>query len=218
MKRLNDIFPDFDSFKGLFSAIQTNFGTDDDNNPLLWPDDDSTSLEDKDFEFYSLHAKKWVTTAIEALDEAGRLARLPNVICAHFGSNWEKLYNAYFVDEYNPIENYSMKEVREPDLEEKIDTEANSKVESKTESGVYGFNSSEAVPATTADNTTEGLKTNNFGSSTKTNKGKETLTRAGNIGTMTSQMMLQSELDIRKFDYWKRVFDDLDKIFCLGVY
>lgn len=218
MKRLNDIFPTFNDFKGLLASIQTAFGVDNDNNPLLWSDKDGSDLELLDFDFYEERKTKIITTLLESFYDENAMTGLPSLVALRFGANWKEVYDAYFLTDYKPLENYAMKEERVPDLEEKIDTDANSKTESKTSTSVYGFNSEEASPASDADNTTEGLKVNNFGSSTKTNKGKETLTRSGNIGVTTSQQMLQSEIQLREFDYWKMVFDELDKLLCRGIY
>ena len=111
-----------------------------------------------------------------------------------------------------------MLEERTPNLTEVIDTEENAKSENKTSNAVYGFNSSEAVPTSDTDSNTESLKANNFGKSTKSNTGQETLTRSGNIGTLTSQSMLESEIKLRRFDYWHDIFEGCSKILCLGIY
>lgn len=45
-----------------------------------------------------------------------------------------------------------------------------------------------------------------------------TLTRRGNIGVTTSQQMLESELELRKYDLIERMFSDCDKLLTLSVY
>lgn len=55
-------------------------------------------------------------------------------------------------------------------------------------------------------------------SETETETGTRTLTRSGNIGVTTSQQMLQSELELRKFDFMEEVFKCFDRILCGSVY
>lgn len=45
-----------------------------------------------------------------------------------------------------------------------------------------------------------------------------TLARSGNIGVTTSQQMLQSEIDLRKWLYYQSVFNDIDSILTLSIY
>ena len=44
------------------------------------------------------------------------------------------------------------------------------------------------------------------------------LTRSGNIGVTTSQQMLQSEIELRKWLYYQSVFNDIDSILTLSIY
>ena len=44
------------------------------------------------------------------------------------------------------------------------------------------------------------------------------LTRSGNIGVTTSQQMLQSEIELRKWVYYQSVFNDIDTILTLSIY
>lgn len=55
-------------------------------------------------------------------------------------------------------------------------------------------------------------------SETETETGTRTLTRSGNIGVTTSQQMLQSEIELRKFDFLEEVFKCFDKVICASVY
>ena len=43
-------------------------------------------------------------------------------------------------------------------------------------------------------------------------------TTSGNIGVTTSQQMLESELELRKYDLLSVVFEDCDSILCLNIY
>ena len=43
-------------------------------------------------------------------------------------------------------------------------------------------------------------------------------TKSGNIGVTTSQQMLESELELRKYDLLSVVFEDCDSVLCLNIY
>lgn len=62
--------------------------------------------------------------------------------------------------------------------------------------------------------------TKNTGNSTKTSTdtNTHTLTRKGNIGVTTSQQMIQSERDLWAFQFYDRVFSDIDKLLTIPVY
>lgn len=44
------------------------------------------------------------------------------------------------------------------------------------------------------------------------------LTRSGNIGTLTTQAMLTSEIELRKWLFYESVFNDIDTILTLSIY
>lgn len=133
-----------------------------------------------------------------------------------FGGNWERIYNAYFILTYNPLENYDMTQTRTPDLDydTKVNRDQSTKVETDAKTKVVPFNATN--PTLTGESegestTTEAAENNEI--STHTDEtGTDTLTRHGNIGVTTSQQMLQSELDLRRLDFQKLIFDDLDKV------
>ena len=55
-----------------------------------------------------------------------------------------------------------------------------------------------------------------------TNNGSEDtqreLNRSGNIGVTTTQQMMQSEIELWQWNFFKTVFDDIDKVCCLDIY
>lgn len=53
---------------------------------------------------------------------------------------------------------------------------------------------------------------------TASGKDERELTRSGNIGTTTSQMMLESSLELWKWNFFCDIFKDVDSIFALSVY
>lgn len=129
-------------------------------------------------------------------------------------------------------------ETETPNITETIHAETNSKLKTDGSSSgnVYGFGSSASTPLNEGESsqTTQGSKDDNYtdserretgtrsvsGSSGETEKetGTRRLTRSGNIGVTTSQQMLQSEIELRKFDFLEEVFKCFDKVICASVY
>lgn len=114
-------------------------------------------------------------------------------------------------------------------------------------SGLYGFNSSEAVNDTTTNGTSEGTSETERESNTDTTRGSSsnmnttnaenetaenvehsdtahtesethTLTRSGNVGVTTSQQMIQSERELWSFNFFLGVFKDIDSVLAIKVY
>ena len=151
---------------------------------------------------------------------------LANVIYKRFGVKWKKIYDA-LMTQYNPLENYNMYEKRTPDLTDERTpditlTEDNTiTTNTDSETSINGFNSTESNPS----NDTVGNQTNTIdrtntetGKETTTHTGKEELERSGNIGVTTSQQMLESEIKLRQYDFYKQIYKDVDSILCLGIY
>ena len=140
--------------------------------------------------------------SISPLLEHSALDKVASIIVMKFGDKWNRLYDAFITSVYNPIENYSMTETEK--------TNSKVKVTSSGKSGTYGFNSDNSVP--TGESSTETTSEGNA------NDNNRTLTRSGNIGVTTSQQMLQSELDLRKWNFANMLYDDVDSICCLSIY
>lgn len=142
-------------------------------------------------------------------------------IAMKYALKWWKISQAITTN-YKPLENYDLNEIRTPDLREELTRKQNTdtNVNQTTESGIYGFNSTESQPTATGtgDTHTTGLKANNEIADTKTNTGTESLTRHGNIGVTTSQQMLESEIKLRQYNFIEEVFKDIDSILCLKIY
>lgn len=51
-----------------------------------------------------------------------------------------------------------------------------------------------------------------------TDAATHSLTRKGNIGVTTSQQMLESEIEVRKWLYFENVMQDIDKLLTLSIY
>lgn len=149
-------------------------------------------------------------------------SKIGKVAFARYGDNWLDIWNAYFLTDYKPLENYSMVQERKPDLKYKGKTsrEQDTKIETSGTTSSVPFNETEStlVGETSGDSETTEQKASNYIESENSETGKEALTRSGNIGVTTSQQMLQSELDLRKLDFVKRVFEDVDSIILRDFY
>lgn len=154
---------------------------------------------DLDTEYVYLHSGD---KSISPLLEQTSLDKVASIIVSKFGDKWNRLYDAFITRVYNPIENYSMTETEK--------TNSKVKVTSSGTAGTYGFNSDSSVP--TGESSTE---TTSEGNADDNNR---ELTRSGNIGVTTSQQMLQSELDLRKWNFADMLYQDVDSICTLSIY
>lgn len=138
---------------------------------------------------------------------------LVEVIYNRFHEKWVRIYNSFYAT-YNPIDNYNMLQERTPDL---VDT-TNGGVSSTSETNGkrWGFNSTSATNPRPTDRNDGTSKTTT--NSKTTYKGKDTITRKGNIGVTTTQQMIESELELRKHDFYEIIFKDIDSILCLEIY
>lgn len=163
-----------------------------------------------------------------------------------FNTAWSYQYKALTAD-YNPIHNYDSVE-NSTDTHEYTGTQTMEHETTKnntdtpditrTSNGsndsagsLYGFNSTAAVPSDEANGTSQstdketGTVTSNGtenGTNTRTDNLKETitheLTRSGNIGVTTSQQMIESELELRKKQFYNIMIRDIINFLCLPIY
>ena len=148
-------------------------------------------------------------------------AYLMQEVANKYAYKWYKIALALTTN-YKPLENYDMEEIRTPDLQEDItrNEEKDVNVHQDSESGIYGFNSTDSNPTATGtgDTHTTGASAKNEIVDSKTNTGTETLTRHGNIGVTTSQQMLESEIKLRQYNFIEEVYKDIDSVLCLKMY
>lgn len=143
------------------------------------------------------------------------------VITGRFKDKWDKISLALKTD-YAPLENYSMEEKESTNTNVKTTSKGSSSSNgtSGSDSGVYGYNSIESTPSSTSKSN---ANQENQQSSEDSVVGSEDdnyrkLTRHGNIGVTTSQQMLQSEIELRQYDFVKEIFKDIDSMLCLKCY
>lgn len=155
-----------------------------------------------DLEYYLNHSgEKYISPLVNKLyefDISTYLSKLASVIILKFKDKWNKLYDAFINSEYNPIENYSMVE----------DEKVGSKMKVSSDNNTFGFNTIETngVGASKIETETSGEFDDNH----------RQLKRSGNIGVTTSQQMLLSEIELRKWNFYNMIMDDIDTIMCLA--
>lgn len=193
-----DIFSDYDF--DLFDELGSTFYYDNSRKPL------------KTLYYYRFKGLDLSDT--EGLENFFK--RIGKIAYSRFGDNWEAIYKAYFATPYRPLENYDMEQVRTPLLDTTNTTtrKQDTKVETGGTTSVVPFNSTTPTQtsASTGESETTEEKTKNEIEGKVEERGTDTLTRHGNIGVTTSQQMLQSELDLRKLDFQKLIFRDIEKI------
>ena len=131
------------------------------------------------------------------------------------------------MEAYNPLENYNMTQTETPGIThestKKVTTDVTTSVtDTSSDSSIYGFNDSNPSPSAKVENsgttTVSGDGENNIEHTLETETGTRGLTRSGNIGVTTSQQMLTAEFEVRKYDFFKTIYNDIDKILCLKIY
>lgn len=191
----------------------------------------STNVEQLNQDYYLSHSgDKYISPFVERLYNDGKTASeissyVASICYNRFSEKWKKIYSA-LMTEYKPLENYSMEEIRTPDLTdedtENVGSEITTERTTNASNKYKGFNADEPVTINETDgeesSTTSGAKAKNETSRTSTHTGTETLTRAGNIGVTTSQQMLESEFKVRQFDFYQSIFDDIDSVMALMIY
>ena len=216
MSRLIDHFASWMTGGGIFATL----------TGVPWDDEETVDKIALDIEYFGNHSGlKESSPLVEKMTDwpndeqlsSVEIGRLQQIIINKFSVSWRKIWDALIVD-YNPIENYNMTEKTTPGVitTRKENTDIN--VVNSANGNVYGFNSSSAVPASTSggNSHTTGDKAKNYSEESKT--GFDKLERTGNIGTTTSQMMVESELNLRKHHFFDIVFADVDTILAINYW
>lgn len=227
--RLNDVFTNSLTGDGIFAYL--------DAFDVPWKNDvDADSL---DLDYHGNISGDKLTSPLvekfktgETLTNAERTT-LAQTIWSIYGVNWTREYNVLAL-EYEPIENYNMREEMTNDetvMEYgKESTRSGSETDSpnltNTSSGeVYAFNSSDPVPTEEQSTTAKGTATHTFNAVKDTESGSDThtrnyeLTRSGNVGVTTSQQMIESEIALWRWNFFHDVvYPDIDKILTLKIY
>lgn len=197
LKKMYEINDYLDTNNGIIKTIQTK-------NVFTWLSSDDADV--LDLEYYINHSyDKYISLLTNKLyedNETTYLSKLADVIILRFKDKWNKLWNAVVSSDYNPIENYSM--IEDENVASKITSS------SDNSNNIFGFN-------TTSD---DGIEQNK-GSISGTTEGlfddnHRQLTRSGNIGVTTSQQMIESEIELRKWNFYQSMMNDIDAVMCLA--
>ena len=247
LTKLNDVFDDWLTGDGIFTDLnefsvpwKTGEETDADLIKNLNMAYHGSHSGDKNI---SPIVHKFLTS-----EDAETRTKLAGIIYTMFGDKWLKLWDAFNTEynplnNYDMVETETPAEtthtITPAETTETI-TPAETTIETKpakvvTENEISAFNSSgyEDSAKTTAVGDVNDKGTDVFtvdesgvnkievdaaGSDVFTVQNERTLTRSGNIGVTTSQQMLQSEIELRKWLYFNSVFNDIDTILTLSIY
>lgn len=198
---LNQVIPNWMN-NGIFTAL----------NQLDVPWKNEISADLLDLEYHgNVSGEKLISPLVQKLLEndvlsQSRIITLANILLAQNRNQWNKLYNIYRLD-YNPIENYSMVE-SEDGTDTRTDDFENNNTSTDQQ---WAFNSADW-------NNVNKNQMNSTNAGTSTNQNTRTLTRSGNIGVTTSQQMIESEIELWKWNFIERLFEDVDRLLTLKIY
>ena len=144
-----------------------------------------------------------------------------NTIAARFYNKWQKIYDAISAD-YKAIENFNLTENFSETISSEQTSSQNTRLETNddTENGAYGFDSQAPVGTTNQIKriTVEGSEDDNRTFTEDTRDRSYTVDKHGNIGTISSQRLIQQELELRRYDFFRQIFKDLDSVLTLKFY
>lgn len=243
--KLNEVFPDWLTGDGIFSYLQTINGlpwASPDISSIL----DTVYHGDHGERLISPLVRKLLDSENE-LSETNK-QMLADIIYNLFHVQWEHKYallSAEYdpISNYDMEEHETPAEVThtiKPAETTNTITPAETTVETQppkvtTESSVSGFNSDDYVDSdkvtSSGDSNNKGVETldvntagsnklevDTAGSDVFTVQDERVLTRKGNIGVTTTQQMMQSEIELWKWNFYRSVFKDIDSVLTLKIY
>lgn len=164
---------------------------------------------------------------------------LNNIVKNIYLDKWNKLYNV-LNSEYNPIENYNRVENTTINNTGKETTNENINNSEVLTGGHTNNNTNENTHKVSAFNdenfSNDSNDVNNstdeftYNNETKTNTGKNISSKnntgtnethstiSGNIGVTTTQQMIVSEIELRKYNLVNEFYSDLDNLLTIGIY
>ena len=166
----------------------------------------TTDADTLDILYLSHSGEKYISPFLKMLlltdvapDTTARMKAIVDAIVIKYGDFWNKTILALTKD-YNPIENYDLKEHEE----------INSNIHNESKLNKFGFNTDDDTPVgdTVTSSDTTGSKDNNY----------KDLHKYGNVGVTSSQDLIRQEIELRKNFILDFIFNDIDKLLCLKVY
>ena len=246
LTKLNDIYEDWLTGGGVFSDLNNlDVPWKDETKPNLPLILDMTyhgaHSGDKNISplVYKIMNAEGVTTPKDKLASV-----IYNMFSDKWAREWEIMQAEYNpIENYNMVETETPAEITHtitPAETTETITPAETTIETKpakttVENDVSAFNSGDYADntktTTTGDVNDKGVEsidvdtagTNKVevdasGSDVLTVQNERELTRSGNIGVTTTQMMIESELKLREWLYFEHVFKDIDNILTLSIY
>lgn len=234
---LNDVIPDGWTGNGIFTRMKTPIWS----ATIASSELDMILFTDAGDKIISPLVRRRVTYENPALSETD-IELLAKIIQDIYAEPWKRRY-AVLSESYKPIDNYNMKEtesvngsksttISDKDVHSiKINetVKDNGTVKAETDNKIFGFNSTtgkdsdSATGTNTTDmtNTHEGTNSDTIdktGNHSDRYDDMRTLSRSGNIGVTTSQQMLQSEIDLWQWNFYKDVIVDVMNMLTLSTY
>ena len=199
LKKMSDINNILVSNYGIFKAISNKS-----NSLINWlTSEDAVTL---DLEYYlGVSGNKYISPIVERLyenDDSTYLSKIADIFILRYASQLKHIYDALNID-YEPLNNYDMKETENVGSEIKNDI--------TSDNNIYGFNTTSEDGVPNSKNVNSSTTTGDF------TKNKRELTRVGNIGVTSSQDLLNNEINTRRYDFYKYVMKCIDSIMCLSI-
>lgn len=243
--KLNDIYDDWLDGSGFFACLY-KYLTENSMDIPEWLNSTHTAQE-LDFVYHgNFSGEKTVSRIVTRFIDDGyvtetNLKRISGAWYSLNGDNVKRYWDIYNV-EYNPIENYSMHD-ETTTTKNGTDTVTISGKETDKNTGtqtlngentitnsVYGIDSTTTpAPSDKAEGTNGNTRTDDLThEKSYTGRNNETeydttetteTTRTGNIGTLTSQQMIESDLELWKWNFYNSfLFPCVDKLITIPVY
>lgn len=230
IKKLYDVLPE--NWTSLFLSAMTDAD---------WNEDETVDTSKVDTAYvYGHSGNKFISSLVEHyLDENEKLTsetitEIAGILWQIYGESWNRLWEINKA-QFDPLENYNRTEEHDTDESGKEtmdrthtghDTNVSEGVanDNKDTNKVYGYNSANPVNASESASAHKSTNTYTPGVADKeeksfTDRNTHTEIHAyGNIGTMTSQEMAASSLNLWKWKFWLSVMDDMDEYLCLSCY
>lgn len=193
-----------------------------------WPESQSSQL---DLEYFGNRSgEKTVSPIVRRLVGDGDylqptdMDKIAGLIADKYRVSWKMLWNSLQMENaYVPYENYDMNETfhkttNDVDHTGGQDTTTHGKT-TDTDLYHYGFNSTEKQPSGAESMRDGGTTAVDRSSDSTRNIGEDsTLHRHGNIGVTTNQQMIESEIELRKKNFFDIVYSDVDSVLALKIY
>lgn len=198
--------------------------------------DETFFTSNDDIQYFFEHSgEKWASPLLikmlEQQDEDEYLLEynksvIANIVSRNYWEKWDRLKSTIFDPIYDPIENYDIHQVENPNMIYDSETSTMSKItkvtDGSTDSDIYGFNSTSGVSSSDVDQdvteTTTRNSDDNIERTSRSEKGSRTTSRRGNNGERSYQDLQLKELELRRITFLDVVFQDLDKLLTLPIY